>query len=268
MLRQSIYSNFKPTCLYIKRHSVTGLKYFGKTTRDPLKYRGSGKEWKQHFTEHGKKFIETLWVSKLFTDPDDIYEFATFVSEELDIVNSPEWANSKVENGLDGGSQTVGMRTMKHIVTGEIRSLHKDDPLLLSDDWVGVAKGNKHPGNNKNKAVAKCVSTGEIFQTDRDDPRFQTGEIVGVTKGKRYKHKKPRTPEHSAKISASKKGTPLPTKGRTSPLKGKSYAEIHGVEKAEEQKARLSRPFVSLITTKKTYTKMPAMRLFPELFNE
>ena len=36
----NIYSNipspeFKPTWLYIKQHNTTGLKYFGKTTKDP-----------------------------------------------------------------------------------------------------------------------------------------------------------------------------------------------------------------------------------------
>jgi len=34
----------KPTYLYIKEHSKTGLKYFGKTTKsDPTVYDGSGK---------------------------------------------------------------------------------------------------------------------------------------------------------------------------------------------------------------------------------
>ena len=35
-----------PTYLYIKQHSVTKLKYFGKTnSEDPIKYSGSGKYW-------------------------------------------------------------------------------------------------------------------------------------------------------------------------------------------------------------------------------
>jgi hypothetical protein len=29
--------------LYIKTHNTTGMKYLGKTTRNPFKYRGSGK---------------------------------------------------------------------------------------------------------------------------------------------------------------------------------------------------------------------------------
>lgn len=33
---------YKPTYLYIKVHSITGMKYFGKTTKNPIKYDGSG----------------------------------------------------------------------------------------------------------------------------------------------------------------------------------------------------------------------------------
>lgn len=219
MLRPSIYENFLPTYLYIKRHSVTGLKYFGKTTRDPYKYNGSGKNWKQHLKEHGKQFVETVWVSRLFADPEEICEFAMFVSEELNIVKSPQWANSKTENGLDGGAN-FGLCSMRNVITGEIKSIRKDDPLLRSEEWVGVAKGNKNPGINKNKVAAKFAVTGERLQADRDDPRFVTGEIVGIAKGKRYKQKQPRSPEHSAKISAAKRGKPGSTKGMTTAAKG------------------------------------------------
>lgn len=39
----------KEITLYIKIHNVTGLKYFGKTTKNnPEKYTGSGKHWKRH----------------------------------------------------------------------------------------------------------------------------------------------------------------------------------------------------------------------------
>lgn len=38
--------------LYIKTHNTTGLKYFGKTTKDPYKYLGSGKHWRAHLKIH------------------------------------------------------------------------------------------------------------------------------------------------------------------------------------------------------------------------
>ena len=51
----------KPTYLYIKQHTKTGLLYFGKTVNDPNKYHGSGKRWVKHIKKHGKQYIETLW---------------------------------------------------------------------------------------------------------------------------------------------------------------------------------------------------------------
>ena len=94
----------KSTRLYVKKHSFTGLLYFGKTTRDPLKYVGSGRRWSRHLNKHGKT-VDTLWVSQPFTDEADIEEFALLFSDLHDIVKSPKWANEKPENGLDGGRE-------------------------------------------------------------------------------------------------------------------------------------------------------------------
>ena len=91
-----------PTVLYIKQHSVTGLKYFGKTTQDPLKYKGSGKHWKLHIKKHGPEYVVNLWVSEPYTDADAITEFALTFSKDHNIVESKDWANQKPENGLDG----------------------------------------------------------------------------------------------------------------------------------------------------------------------
>lgn len=103
MLSTSIYKPITPTYLYIKQHSVTGLKYFGKTTKtDPYKYSGSGTYWKKHCKKHGKKFVKTLWVSDLYYDT-SIVEIALHFSKENNIVESNDWANLILENGLDGG---------------------------------------------------------------------------------------------------------------------------------------------------------------------
>jgi len=93
-------NNFIPTWLYIKQHNITGLKYFGKTTKDPLLYRGSGKYWKDHIKKHGNNVI-TVWA-ELFTDRESLIEYALNFSMQHNIVNSAEWANLIVENGIDG----------------------------------------------------------------------------------------------------------------------------------------------------------------------
>jgi len=102
MIQQQNQELIKPTWLYIKQHTVTGLKYFGKTTRNPEKYKGSGKRWVNHIAVH-RNTVKTVW-SRLFTSKPELVEFALNFSKENNIVESEEWANLMPENGLDGGS--------------------------------------------------------------------------------------------------------------------------------------------------------------------
>lgn len=94
----SIYNKtFKPTWLYIKQHNKTGLKYFGKTIQNPLKYIGSSTYWKSHLKKHGQD-ITTIWI-ELFINEERLINFAINFSIKNDIVNSNEWANLIIENG-------------------------------------------------------------------------------------------------------------------------------------------------------------------------
>lgn len=102
--KHDIVKIYKPTWLYIKRHTKTGLLYFGKTClKDPVKYLGSGTYWKKHLKVHGSEFVETIWL-ELFEDKESLTEFAIFFSEFNDIVNSEKWANFIMEDGLGGGA--------------------------------------------------------------------------------------------------------------------------------------------------------------------
>jgi hypothetical protein len=95
---------YTPTRLYVKRHSMTGLRYFGKSIRKDIeKYKGSGTRWYNHIGKHGRKHVVTEWISDWFYDKEEIQSFAISFSEIFDIVESGEWANLIVENGLDGG---------------------------------------------------------------------------------------------------------------------------------------------------------------------
>ena len=97
---------FRPTYLYVKQHSVTKLKYFGKTISQCPKrrsrYYGSGKYWNLHLDKHGRDHVVTVW-EQLFTDEADLKEFAAFFSEFHEVVKSDEWANLRPETGIDGG---------------------------------------------------------------------------------------------------------------------------------------------------------------------
>jgi hypothetical protein len=86
--------------LYIKTHNKTGLKYLGKTIRDPYKYKGSGKRWTAHIEKHG--YDVTTEVIGIFSNNEELKMFSIPLSEKLNIVESTEWANLKLESG-DGG---------------------------------------------------------------------------------------------------------------------------------------------------------------------
>jgi hypothetical protein len=103
--------SFAPTALLVMTHNVTGLKYFCKTSK--LKnmhwYKGSGVYWKKHMKVHGRDI--TAGVLGVYFDKDRCVSAALKFSEENDIVNSKEWANFILENGLDGaGSGKVNHR--------------------------------------------------------------------------------------------------------------------------------------------------------------
>jgi hypothetical protein len=89
--------------LYVKTHLKTGLKYFGKTTKDPQKYTGSGKYWKTHLKKNGN-LVETKIIGT-FDNEKECQSFALNFSKENDIVKSKEWANLIDENGLDGAPE-------------------------------------------------------------------------------------------------------------------------------------------------------------------
>ena len=93
---------FSPTVLYIKTHTVTGMRYFGKTCRlDRVsRYWGSGIAWRKHLVEHGRTFKTELLG--FYVDKDRCIQAALQFSKEQNIVESPEWANEVIENGLNG----------------------------------------------------------------------------------------------------------------------------------------------------------------------
>lgn len=96
------------TILYIKTHNKTGLKYFGKSQKNFekfKKYKGSGKYWQKHIKKHG--YDVTTRIYAIFDETDEYFrsiftKIAIIFSEDNNIVNSNEWANLTIENGLDG----------------------------------------------------------------------------------------------------------------------------------------------------------------------
>jgi hypothetical protein len=171
---------FIPTWLYIKQHNKTRLRYFGKTTRDPNKYIGSGKYWKDHLKIHGKD-ITHVWC-ELFIDKTLIMEFASLFSELNDIVNAIDdsgkkvWANVIPENGIDGGGNAG------------IPSLLRGVP---QPHVTKALKGKKRPEHSKAMKGRKQTETHSA-----NIAKALTGKI--------------RSEEHSKNISRAKKGKKIP----------------------------------------------------------
>jgi hypothetical protein len=100
---------YTPTFLYIKTHNITGLKYFGKTVKDPFKYKGSGVVWNRHINKHGNDVTTEILNDGLpYSKCEDLTEAALAFSNSRQIVTSKEWANLMIEDGMRGGNSAAG----------------------------------------------------------------------------------------------------------------------------------------------------------------
>jgi hypothetical protein len=140
---------FPPTNVYVKRHSKTGLLYFGKTCKEnPIKYKGSGIHWVRHFKKHGQEFIETIFL-KHFTSLEECVRYTIIFSYENDIVNSKIWANAVTENGIGGGSKGI-IVTEEHRENLRKGAKNKPPDTEETKKKKSISKrGVKNPNYNK-----------------------------------------------------------------------------------------------------------------------
>lgn len=148
----TIYSDFKPTFLIIKHHTITNKFYLHKTVRkDPVSYLGSGTYWVNHIKKYGTQYVETVWFC-LFLDKETLVTTATMLSLMYNIVKSPEWLNQMNENGLGGGviGQCKNMVTVRD-KNGKCFKVQKNDPRLITKEVEPNITGFKHSQETKEK---------------------------------------------------------------------------------------------------------------------
>jgi hypothetical protein len=145
----------RKTYLYIKRHKITGLKYFGKTiSKNPYKYKGSGRYWLDHIKKHGDH-IETLWVRE-FNNLEKLQRFALLFSKLNDISKSSVWANLMEENGI-GGKEVLGI-----------------------EPWNKGKKGYKQPRKSKPQEPQEPQEYQKaLFYVDGKPVFYENGGVVG-----------------------------------------------------------------------------------------
>lgn len=189
-------NNFTPRSLYIKCHNVTGVKYFGQTTKDPYEYPGSGKYWKSHIKKHGND-VSTKWSLK-FTDPDDIREFAEFFSEFYNIVESNEWANLMAENGHDGSPVGRKLSKPRSKEYREKQSIKHSGKIISDEHKAKISKANKgksktfseeHCKNISNSKLGHSVSEetkAKIAKSTTDETRLLWSQKAKLAKGAKW----------------------------------------------------------------------------------
>lgn len=135
---------FKPTYLYIKTHNDTGLKYFGKTIgKNPNAYKGSGTRWLNHINYHG--YNVTTEILGYYITEEECKQVALEFSKKNNIVESTDWANLELEDGLNGGFGAAGHKNSQfgsYWITDGAKNKKLSKDLPIPDGWV---KGRTMP---------------------------------------------------------------------------------------------------------------------------
>jgi hypothetical protein len=204
-----------PIFLYVKTHNITGLKYFGKTTRnDPHKYRGSGVYWKRHIAKYG--YDVTTEIVGVFNTEDDCTDFALEYSRRHDIVSSNLWANIREENGCDGAPK--GHKGHKFT---EEQLFHMSN--LVKERW-------KNPDFKQHMKKAQQNSwsdTRKKEQSIRLKTEFWTEDQKKI---------------HSEKIKGHPGSTKLKGVPKTAEHNKKNSEALKGKKKSEAHRLALSKP--------------------------
>lgn len=117
--------------LYIKTHIVTGLKYFGKTTRADINiYRGSGTYWLKHIKKHGYHVVTELYGE--YNCQETASLSAIKFSIDNNIVDSNEWANLELEDAKNGRAPKY---TLEFITSVVMNYINKKD---IENDYPGI----------------------------------------------------------------------------------------------------------------------------------
>lgn len=146
--------------LYVKE-SPLGLKYLGKTIRDPFKYKGSGKKWKAHLKYHNFtcKNLKTtvIYQSK---NLNDIIIMGIFFSTWFNVVKSKDWANLIPEAG-------EGIHGWKHSeATKQKMSLSSKGLVLTKEQLEKMKEGSRKKGwKHKEKPIVQYDLQNNFIQS-------------------------------------------------------------------------------------------------------
>lgn len=204
---------FKPTYLYVKTHNVTGLKYFGKTTSNRKRYRGSGHHWVRHIAKHG--YDVTTEIVGYFTDQYECMKFALEFSEKHNIVESLEWANERPENGVDGGD-TISNRTPEQKKAAQ----EKRRKTIANKTPQEIAEWNKKNSDGVKRYIAENKEDHlEKSRKGAITRKINNKPVSDETRSKISAANRARTPEQRARIGDANRGRKRPAHSEYMKLK-------------------------------------------------
>lgn len=201
---------FLPTYLYVKTHNITGLKYFGKTTNNPYRYRGSGTYWLAHLKIHGNNVLTE--VIGYFTNKEECIDAATKFSTQNNIVKATDinnkkiWANQILENGIDGGVTGRTNYVSHSAIAKEKMSQANKGKTPWNKGTKGLCKGNTNARTNEQKEKISKSLTGRkrsaaAIEKTADKLRGRKRpEISQALTGRKH------TPESIAKMKLAQQG--------------------------------------------------------------
>jgi hypothetical protein len=235
--------DFYPTYLYIKTHNKTGLKYFGKTIKDPFEYCGSGKYWLEHLKIHGNN-ISTEIVG-FFENKDECMAAALNFSNNHNIVsalnerNKKIWANQIIENGVDGGATRFGPHS---------------DATKKKISSAQIGKKLSEEVKNKIKESRKLQDMSHMKKTKSEEHRQKISKSLTGRK---------RSPESIAKTADALRGRKRPNAAEwlknkivSDDTKKKMSAAQKGKVVSEETKNKIRKARKLQVITQETKDKL------------
>jgi hypothetical protein len=169
--------------------------YFGKTTKNPEKYLGSGSYWVRHIKKHGKQYVINLWYC-LFYNELECREFALQFSKQHNIVESKEWAN-QIPEQVEDTNNTAGFSPAIDNKNNNLGLISTDDPRWKLEE-IHHPRKNKTPWNkgltkNNDSRLGGGRKLGCIPWNKGIPHSDETKKNMSKpkTKTEKYKHPKP-----------------------------------------------------------------------------
>ena len=170
--------------LYVKTHNVTGLKYLGKTTKNPYTYKGSGTYWLRHIKTHG--YDVTTEIVFQSENLEEVKTKGIYYSAIWNVVESTSWANLIVETASGGDTSLLIDYKLRNSTNN---SKYGVDCVFQSDKII-----NKMKETRLKKYGVEWASQSSIVQ---ETTRENNKEKYGVDSPNKLGYRKDQVRNHN-----------------------------------------------------------------------